>query len=160
MRFRKTNLSRGMYNSEVTTNNLAEYLKLPSNSTGLLKLTEFLKINAEENMSSKQSDKIQGLANFVNQIQLTLNQHMETLREHRKEERQEAADIRRDDNLSLAIKSFGMLIGFFICVFIIGALFIWIRNRCKKSNRANRQREIEMAEIKKRLKAIEEGGDE
>ena len=84
MRFRKTNLSRGMYNSEVTTNNLAEYLKLPSNSTGLLKLTEFLKINAEENMSSKQSDKIQGLANFVNQIQLTLNQHMETLREHRK----------------------------------------------------------------------------
>ena len=82
MRFRKTNPSRGMYNREETTNNLAEYLKLPSSSTGLLKLTDFLKITARENMSSKQNDKIQGLANIVNQIQVTLNQHMETLREH------------------------------------------------------------------------------
>ena len=111
-------------------------------------------------MSSKQTDKIQGLANIVNQIQVTLNQHMETLREHRKEERQESANIRREDNLSLAIKSFGMLVGFFICLFIIGVLLIWIRNRCQKSNRANKQREIELAELKKRLKAIEEGGEE
>ena len=160
MRFRKTNPSRGMYNREQTTNNLAEYLKRPSSSTSLLKLTDFLKISARKNISSKQTDKIQGLANIVNQIQVTLNQHMETLREHRKEERQESANIRREDNLSLAIKSFGMLVAFFICLFIIGVLLIWIRNRCQKSNRANKQREIELAELKKRLKAIEEGGDE
>ena len=113
-----------MYNREQTTNNLAEYLKRPSSSTSLLKLTDFLKITARENMSSKQTDKIQGLANIVNQIQVTLNQHIETLREHRKEERQASANIRREDNLSLAIKSFGMLVGFFICLIIIGVLFI------------------------------------
>ena len=125
-----------MSNSEETPNNLAEYLKLPSDSTkakSLFQSTDFRKTaTAKENMTNGQSDKIQGLANIVQQIQVTLNQHIETLQDKRNEERLKEANIRRGYNLTLAIKSFAVLVGFFICMIAIGALIIWIRSRCQR----------------------------
>ena len=153
-----------MSNSEETPNNLAEYLKLPSSSTkanSLFPSTDFKKsATTKENMSNGQTDKIQGLVNIVQQIQVTLNQHIETLQDKRNEERLKEANIRRGDNLTLAIKSFAALVGLFICMIAIGALIIWIRSRCQRSKRATKQRDQDLAELKKRLKDMEEGGEE
>ena len=164
MRFPKTNPSQGMSNSKETPNNLAKYLKLPSGSTkanSLFLSTDFKKTaTTKENMSNGQTDKIQGLANIVQQIQVTLNQHIETLQDKRNEERLKEANVRRGDNLTLAFKSFAVLVGFFICMMAIGALTIWIRRRCQRSKRATKQRDQDLAELKKRMKDMEEGGEE
>ena len=171
MKFPKTNRSQGMNNREETPNNLAEYLNLPSNSTKAHRLVNLFdswkkstsaakKTMASNGQSNGQSDKIQGLANFIEKIQITLNQHFETLQDSRKEEWMKEANTRREDNFYLAIKSFGALVGFLLFVAAIGALTIWLRNKCKKSKREIKQRDQELAELKKRLKAIEEGGDE
>ena len=115
-----------MSNSEETPNNLAEYLKLPSSSTkanSLFPSTDFKKsATTQENMTNGQTDKIQGLVNIVQQIQVTLNQHIESLQDKRNEERLKEANLRRGDNLTLAFKSFAVLVGFFICMMAIGAL--------------------------------------
>ena len=159
-----------MKNREETPNNLAEYLNLPSNSTNAhqqvnwfdfwKKSTSAAKRTMTSNgQSNGQSDKIKGLANFIEKIQITLNQHLETLQDSRKEEWMKQANTRREDNFSLAIKSFGTLVGFFLFVAAIGALTVWLRNKCKKSKRDIKQRDQELAELKKRLKAIEEGGE-
>ena len=168
MRFPRTNRSRGMINREDTPNNLAEYLNLPfSTSTNAHRLVNLFDLwkkstsTAKKTMTSNgQSDKIQGLANFIEKIQITLNQHLETLQDSRKEELMKQANTRREDNFSLAIKSFGALVGFFLFVAAIGALTVWLRNKCKKSKRDIKQRDQELADLRNRLKAIEEGGDQ
>ena len=98
MRFPRTNRSRGMTNREDTPNNLTEYLNLPfSTSTNAHRLVNLFDLwkkstsTAKKTMTSNgqsngQSDKIQGLANFIEKIQITLNQHLETLQDSRKEE--------------------------------------------------------------------------
>ena len=172
MRFPRTNRSRGMTNREDTPNNLTEYLNLPfSTSTNAHRLVNLFdlwkkstsaakKTMTSNGQSNGQSDKIQGLANFIEKIQITLNQHLETLQDSRKEEWMKQANTRREDNFSLAIKSFGALVGFFLFVAAIGALTVWLRNKCKKSKRDSKQRDQELADLRNRLKAIEEGGDQ
>ena len=96
-----------------------------------------------------------GLANVVNKIQLTINQHWEEFHEARAIELQRAADERRQDNKHLVYNSFLMMGGFLV---VLGALLIigfWIRRKCAKMSKSKKQRN---QRIEKRLKALEEAG--
>ena len=93
-----------------------------------------------------------GLANVVNKIQLTINQHWQDFHETRATELQRAADERRQDNKHLAFNSFLMMGGFLV---VLGALLIigfWIRKKCYKKVKSRKHRD---QLIEKRLKALE-----
>ena len=91
-----------------------------------------------------------GLANVVNKIQLTINQHWQEFHERRTTELQRAGEERRQDNKTLVFNSFLMLGGFLV---VLGALLIigfWIRRKCSKIIKSKKHRS---QLIEKRLKA-------
>ena len=96
-----------------------------------------------------------GLANVVNKIQLTINQHWEEFHEARAIELQRASDERRQDNKHLVYYAFLWMGGFLV---ILGALLIigyWIRRKCAKMAKGKKLR---TQRFEKRLKALEEAG--
>ena len=101
-----------------------------------------------------------GLANVVNKIQLTINQHWQEFHERRTTELQRAVEERRQDNKALVFNAFLMLGGLLV---VLGALLFigfWIRKKCSKIVKKKKHRSQMIEQLQLRLKALEEGGED
>ena len=98
-----------------------------------------------------------GLANIVNKIQLTINQNWQDFHEARANEIQRAAEERRQDNKHLVFNAFLTMGGFLAVVGALLIIGVWIWKKCAKRSKSKKQRNLI---IEKRLKALEEAGEE
>ena len=115
-----------------------------------------------------------GLSNIVNKIQVTLNEKWESFHDTRRQDLEELADkltrSRNKDNFYLAINSLFVIVGVLLVLAAIIMFGKWLKNKCIRARTLKKNKEKDMAELrntlaemsnlKDRLKALEEGGDD